>query len=94
MKKIFSLACLGFTGFVLYMMFSDSPAEATAKAEQRTRFDQCWHENSTSDSKREATAMAVEFEYHRIGKSYLLQGKTDDDKIYMFCDATSKKVMK
>ena len=58
-------------------------------AKTNTKIDQCMAAHST-DSSRNAAVIAVEFEYHKMGKSYLLQGKTDDNKIYMFCEATSK----
>ena len=49
--------------------------------------DSCYSKHGMSDSARKTTAMAVEYEYMRMGKSYLLEGKSTEDKIIMYCQA-------
>jgi len=47
----------------------------------------CYSKHGTTDSARRTTELAVEYEYMRMGKSYLLEGKSTEDKIIMFCAA-------
>jgi hypothetical protein len=77
-----------------YWLTHDTPEEAAAKkarAEVAAKYDACWNEYGTTDKGRNTAVMVVEIEFMRMGKTYLLQGKDDSDKIRMFCDVKSKQ---
>jgi hypothetical protein len=99
-KKILGsllVICLSITSYNAYWVFHDTPEEIAAKkaqAEISAKRSACWDEYARTDSKRKVATTVVVFEFNRMDKSYLLQGKTDDDLIGMFCDAKSKVVDK
>jgi len=100
-KNISRTRALGALGLVVfgllyngYRLTHDTPEEVAAKkaqAEISAKYHACWEEFGTTDTGRNTAVMVTEFEFNRMGKSYLLQGKDDDDKIRMFCDANSKQ---
>ena len=56
---------------------------------KKNAFYDCQKKYKYSDSERTTAALVTEVEFQRMGKSYLLEGKSIGEKVDIFCEAKS-----
>jgi len=64
-------------------------AKKAQQEEKRANFLACQKQNKYSDKERTTAALVTEVEFQRMGKSYLLEGKSIGEKVDIFCEAKS-----